>query len=278
LAEAGNSVLVVSADFRRPRVHELFAVDGAPGLSEVLAPNSPLPLRSLDLSTPVKGVKLLASGSAVDNPAPLLNATVELMRGARPLFDFIIVDTAPLLVANDASELIRAADIVLVVARSRKTSIEACERSAELLQRIDAPVMGVVLVGASDMPAAYRYYRYRYYGASRPPTLSQRLRRGPRGDSARPTLEPEATPTSKKSRRLSKDEDPQLTGHRRRRRDRRARGDDTRSQPATVEERRDLPIAEPEPAPVGGATNGFGEHEITDESLFEFWQEFKERR
>src|SRR5207248_7015695 len=104
LAEAGNSVLVVSADFRRPRVHELFGVDGEPGLSEVLAPHNPLPLRSLDLSTPVKGVKLLSSGRAVENPAPLLSATVELMRGARPLFDFIIVDTAPLLVANDASE------------------------------------------------------------------------------------------------------------------------------------------------------------------------------
>src|SRR3954462_6614712 len=75
LAEAGRSVLVMSADFRRPRVHELFGVEGAPGLSEVLAPHSPLPLRSLDLSTPVKGVKLLSSGKAVENPAPLLGAT-----------------------------------------------------------------------------------------------------------------------------------------------------------------------------------------------------------
>jgi hypothetical protein len=45
-----------------------------------------------------------------------------------------------------------------------------------------------------------------------------------------------------------------------------------------VEEARDRPAAEPEPAPVSGPTNGFGEHEITDESLSAFWQEFKERR
>jgi capsular exopolysaccharide synthesis family protein len=276
LAEAGNSVLVVSADFRRPRVHELFAVDSAPGLSEVLAPNNPLPLRSLDLSTPVKGVKLLASGAAVDNPAPLLGATVELMRGARPLFDFIIVDTAPLLVANDASELVRAADIVLVVARSSKTSIESCARSAELLERIDAPVMGVVLVGASDMPAAYRYYRYRYYSASRPPTLSERLRRGRKRDAA-PIVEAAEPERPEPSRRAAEQEALHHTAQRRRR-DHKPRGGDARSQPPMVEEARDRPAAEPEPAPVSGPTNGFGEHEITDESLSAFWQEFKERR
>jgi capsular exopolysaccharide synthesis family protein len=279
LAEAGNSVLVVSADFRRPRLHELFAVNSAPGLSEVLAPTNPLPLRSLDLSTPVKGVKLLASGAAVDNPAPLLGATVELMRGARPLFDFIIVDTAPLLVANDASELIRAADMVLVVARSSKTSIESCERSAELLRRIDAPVIGAVLVGASDMPAAYRYYRYRYYGSTKPPTLSERLRRRPKTDAAEPTPAPEAPPKSKRARRVDEEMAQPPTRRRRRQRERQAERDrDEHFESPTVEDLRDLPIAEEDPAPATGATNGFSEHEITDESLSEFWQEFKERR
>jgi len=307
LAEAGNSVLVVSADFRRPRIHELFAVNSAPGLSEVLAPRNPLPLRSLDLSTPVKGVKLLASGAAVDNPAPLLGATVELMRGARPLFDFIIVDTAPLLVANDASELIRAADMVLVVARARRTSIDSCERSAELLKRIDAPVIGAVLVGASDMPAAYRYYRYRYYGASSPPSLSQRLRGSPaskgdnearrrvrgrdleqardRDENAATLAEPAiadapfdaAAQESPRQRRRQRD---QKTGRNGRRsaiadvHDHEAHDLSAPDQPHDAAN--DLPIAEP--APVASPTNGAGEHGVTDESLSEFWQEFKERR
>jgi capsular exopolysaccharide synthesis family protein len=274
LAEAGNSVLVVSADFRRPRVHELFAVNRAPGLSEVLAQQNPVPLRSLDLSTPVKGVTLLASGSPVDNPAPLLGATVELMRGARPLFDFIVVDTAPLLVANDASELIRAADMVLVVARSRKARLEACQRSAELLRRINAPVIGTVLVGASDMPAAYRYYRYRYYGSSTPPTLSQRLRRegkesrngadGARTEEPYDVVEPAAEPESRRRRR-------ERNGRRRRERD--------VPEPTIFDEPHEPAYDEPAPAPapITSATNGASGHE-TDESLFEFWQEFKERR
>jgi capsular exopolysaccharide synthesis family protein len=289
LAEAGNSVLVVSADFRRPRIHELFAVSNAPGLSEVLASKNPLPLRSLDLSTPVRGVKLLASGAPVDNPAPLLGATVELMRGARGLFDYIIVDTAPLLVANDASELIRAADMVLLVGRSHRTSIDSCQRSAELLKRIDAPVIGAVLVGASDMPAAYRYYRYRYYAASSPPTLTQRLR-GRRGDKAEPpeTDADDAPKRGRSSRRdeaevkdKDKDKDKDKGGRRGQRGDHKAKRGRGRREPVPpADDRRDPPrdepVAEPVSAPHFG--NGASDPAANDEALSEFWQEFKERR
>ena len=283
LAEAGNSVLVVSADFRRPRVHELFAVKSAPGLTEVLAKNNPLPLRSLNLSTPVKGVKLLASGAAVDNPAPFLGATVELMRGARPLFDYVIVDTAPLLVANDASELIRAADMVLVVVRARKTTLDACGRAAELLRRIDAPAIGSVLVGASDMPTAYRYYRYRYYSASQPPSLWQRLRGGQGSDDGR--IQPTEEEVPRRGRH--KVDEPREPGSRRSPRKGGRRGT---SAPAAAAWTDDVDASEesepsmapersvgPEPSAAGPPTNGSnGPH--SDESLAEFWQEFKERR
>jgi capsular exopolysaccharide synthesis family protein len=242
LAEAGHSVLVMSADFRRPRVHELFGVEGAPGLSEVLAPHHAVPLRSLDLSTPVKGVKLLPSGAPVDNPARLLGATVELMRGSRPLFDFILVDTAPLLLANDASELIQAADMVLLVTRAHRTTIDACGRTAELLQRIDAPIIGALLVGASDVPSSYRYYRYRYYGASSPPSLTDRVRGGRKG----------------------------------RRREHGSTGS-TRSTRSTAASEPTVDDSAPVEA-ANGATNGSTEHELSNESLSEFWREFKERR
>ena len=298
LAEAGNSVLVISADFRRPRVHELFGVPYAPGLSEVLAPHNPVPLRSLNLATPVKGVKLLPSGSPVDNPAPLLGATVELMRGSRSLFDFILVDTAPLLLANDASELIQAADMVLLITRAHRTSIDACERSAELLQRIDAPVIGAVLVGASDMPSSYRYYRYRAYGASGPPTLSDRLRGRARADA--PTPAPPApvreTGPSKGASAAPPDADPVPVATRRsedepvrRRRGTRGEHRAKRGKGLPAAERPvDRPPASPPPPPPtepdrqagvrNGATNGSNDPDLTNEALAEFWQEFKERR
>jgi len=184
LAEAGHSVLVVSADFRRPRVHELFGAQREPGLSEVLVARNGLTLGELNLSTNVEGVKLLASGAPVENPAPMLGAAAELIRAARKLFDFVLVDTAPLLVANDASELVSSTDLVLLISRARRTSLDAADRASEVLERIDAPTLGIILVAASDTPTAYNYYRYRYYGEAGEQPWWRRAfgRKGPKDD------------------------------------------------------------------------------------------------
>jgi hypothetical protein len=79
------------------------------------------------------------------------------------------------------------------------------------------------------------------------------------------------------------DEEPARPPKRRARRQRERQAEREQDEPfesPTVKDLRDLPIAEeePAPAPAAGVTNGFSEHEITDESLSEFWQEFKERR
>jgi capsular exopolysaccharide synthesis family protein len=176
LAEVGHSVLVVSADFRRPRLHTLFEVPREPGLTEVLAEDD-VALGDMLLDTPIPGVRILTSGAPARNPAPLMMRTVDLLLAARKVFDYVIVDTAPLLIANDASELIQAADGVVLMARNARTSIEAAQRASELVARIKAPVVGVVLVGATDAGGGY-YYRYRYYGDRRDRRSSSSRRRG----------------------------------------------------------------------------------------------------
>jgi capsular exopolysaccharide synthesis family protein len=163
LAEVGKSVLVVSADFRRPRIHELFDSVCEPGLTDCLMGTSELGIADLDIETTVPGVKLLPSGSPVSNPAPFLRETAQLIAAARQLFDYIIIDTAPLLVANDATELAGVADMVILLARADRTTRDAAARAAEILERVEAPVLGVVVVAPSDTPTAYRYYKYRGY-------------------------------------------------------------------------------------------------------------------
>jgi Mrp family chromosome partitioning ATPase/capsular polysaccharide biosynthesis protein len=164
LGEVGRSVLVVSADFRRPRLHDLFHRERTPGLGEVLggAPDAP-DVADLDLRTPVTGVQFIASGAAVSNPAVVIKRTPGVLKAAQPFWEFILVDSAPLLVANDSSDLARAANGVIVMARSGRTTIDAAERTAALLQRLEAPVLGVVLIAANESPTAYRYYRTQYY-------------------------------------------------------------------------------------------------------------------
>jgi capsular exopolysaccharide synthesis family protein len=196
LAEIGRSVIVVSADLRRPRLHEYFDRPGAPGLVDILAdaPGAPA-FRDLDLTTLVRGVRFVPSGPPVENPAPLLEHAGEVLRTVRRLADFVLVDTPPLLIANDAVEFARHADGVLLVARAGKTPIEAAQRSAEQLQRLEIPVVGAVLVGSETASTRSRYYRDRYYTE---PDRTSFLRRRP-GDGNGEGPAPEAPPPPLKS-------------------------------------------------------------------------------
>lgn len=162
LAEAGKLVLAVSADFRRPCLHEFFGVDREPGLTDLLSGRSDAPaLADLVRRTAIPGLSVLTAGGATANPAKILPEAKNLLRAARECFDFVLVDAAPLLAANDAAELAQAVDIVLVQARSGQTTRAAASAAAEMLSRVNAPVIGAVLVGADEPVSKYghRYYR-----------------------------------------------------------------------------------------------------------------------
>ena len=165
LAEVGRSVLVVSADLRRPSVHTFFDVEREPGLTDLLGADElqHASLQDMVKSTKLSRVRVLPSGAPSANPAPLLRRTGDVISAARAVFDYVIVDTPPVLIANDASELATVADGLLVVARAGRTTIDAAQRTAEHLGRLDTPVMGAIIVGATDTPTAYSYYRAGYY-------------------------------------------------------------------------------------------------------------------
>jgi len=177
LAEIGRSVVVVSADLRRPRLHEYFDLPAGPGLVEALAAKQTPPVFvGLDRPTSVRGVRLVPSGPPLENPAPLFEHAGELVHAVRGLADFVLIDAPPLLVANDAVEMARHADGVVLVARSGQTTVDASERSAEILERLEIPIVGAVLVGSEAASSASRYYAARYYAE---PDRAGWLRRRP---------------------------------------------------------------------------------------------------
>ena len=145
-AEAGSSVLVVNCDFRRPTIHRLFHVEDEPRRVQ---------------ETGIEGVKIVTDVVAdrAANPAQVVAAQRQVITAARDRFDVIILDTAPLLTANDAVELVSAADLVLLVARSGVTGVESAQRSMELLTRLEAPVGGLVLVGSIQGASDSYYYQ-----------------------------------------------------------------------------------------------------------------------
>jgi Mrp family chromosome partitioning ATPase len=149
-------VVVISADLRHPRLHLYFGHAREPGLTDVLrgAPDTRR-LEDLNLTTTTPGVRFVSSGAPVRNPAPLLEHIGDHLRDARSLGDFVLVDAPPLLTTSDGADLARHADGVLLVVRAARTSIGAAARSAELLERLNIPVLGAVLV-ASDASAVQR--------------------------------------------------------------------------------------------------------------------------
>jgi Mrp family chromosome partitioning ATPase len=148
LAEDGSSILVVNCDFRRPRLHSYLGGGGEP--------------RKV-FDTAVPGVKLVTG--VVDEPervapAEVIGAQRRLIETAKSHFDYILLDTAPILTTNDASELLPVVDMVVMICRSGKTTKESADRAAELLERFRAPVVGGVLVAAANAPTRQYYYYY----------------------------------------------------------------------------------------------------------------------
>jgi len=161
-AESGLDVLVVNCDFRRPRIHRYLLEDhphDPPPVADVTAPR-PTRIERVQLITGV------GEGSPDVNPADVIAVQQHVIDANRNRFDVILLDTAPFLATNDASELLPRVDLVAVVVRSGKTTAESAHRTAEVLGRFNAPMLGVVFNGSEQSQGA-QYYYYGYGEPSR---------------------------------------------------------------------------------------------------------------
>ncbi len=164
LAEGGLSVLVVDCDFRRPRIHKYLLADADAEPKSGGAASGEVDFTRID------GVKLVTGVGQGDdaNPLEVVARQKRMIEVARKHFEIVLLDTAPFLMTNDASELVPESDTVLFVVRAGATKREAASRAAEFLRRINAPTLGAILTNADDTPAAYYYYSYYLDSESKP--------------------------------------------------------------------------------------------------------------
>ncbi|MCC7107335.1 MAG: CpsD/CapB family tyrosine-protein kinase [Chloroflexi bacterium] len=157
LADAGQRVIVIDADLRQPRLHEVFGAQRSPGFSDALLDeraNPPLQ------SGPLPTLRLLSAGTPPPNPAELLaSARVSrLLDRLKGEADIVLLDSPPLAAVSDATILATRVDGVLLVVSARRTRRDLAQRAREQLKTAGARVVGAVLNNAAIDKEMARYY------------------------------------------------------------------------------------------------------------------------
>ncbi|MBI4877800.1 MAG: CpsD/CapB family tyrosine-protein kinase [Acidobacteria bacterium] len=160
---AGNLTLLADFDFRRPIVHNMFQVERSPGITDYLL--GKVALHEAIRKVAGTNLYIMPAGEAVLNPLELLNLReVKLMLEQLPsLFNWIILDSPPLLFAADANLLSTLSHGTLLVVRIGSTTIDSVTRAMQSLCQNN--VMGIIVNGArrGELYSKYTYYHSYYY-------------------------------------------------------------------------------------------------------------------
>ena len=185
LAQAGNRVILVDADLRKPSQHKIFSsTTNSQGLTTALL-DSESPLHYHVQSTQVPGLSIMTSGPLPPNPAELLgsNRMEQILTELEETNDIILIDTPPTLTVADAAILTPKATGVAIVARIGQTREDALAQALQSLGNTGAKLFGVILNRATASDGGYYYnaYYYRYYtyeyGQKQPRANSSNARR-----------------------------------------------------------------------------------------------------
>jgi succinoglycan biosynthesis transport protein ExoP len=162
LSQLGRTCLV-DADLRQPMVASAFGITSNLGLSDILRGTSSL--NGVMVSLPsVSNLAIVPSGGSVASPVDNL-ASIQMgnvFTTLREEFEYVVIDSPPVIRFSDARFLSRLADEVILVGRYGITTRRAIRRTAELLQEANAPVAGVVLNGIDLSSPDYHYFTYGY--------------------------------------------------------------------------------------------------------------------
>ncbi|MBI5099492.1 MAG: polysaccharide biosynthesis tyrosine autokinase [Nitrospirae bacterium] len=142
--------IIIDADFRRPKVHTFFGLDNSKGLSSLL--NGVTDFDGTVKKSPHPGLDVITSGSMPSNPAQLLNSPRmrELIKVLSAKYDYVIIDSAPVLGMSDSLILSVLVESVILVVKSGSTPADALTQTYKLLNNVNAKILGVVVNGVGQ--------------------------------------------------------------------------------------------------------------------------------
>ncbi len=177
LGAAGSRTILLDGDMRRPEQHRAFRIVQSPGLTDVLVGEAQL----AEVIRPnlADNLDLIPAGKIPPNPSELLGSDGmrQVIDSLRNDYEYIVIDTPPVLPVTDAVVAAASSDAVVVVLRSGSTEEVAALRAFEQLDKVKARVAGVVLNGLSArLDQHYAYYSYGGYSERAP--RARKARRG----------------------------------------------------------------------------------------------------
>ena len=159
----GRRVLMIDADVRKPHMHECIGTSSTPGLNDYLLGKAEA--KAILQRGAIENLFLIPGGEVVTNPAELIanGRFKRLLDELKPLFDWILVDSPPVIPISDGSVIARWLDGVLLVVRVEETAVELLQQAKQELR--NRPLLGVVLNRAIETSKKSAYY-YPYQTAA----------------------------------------------------------------------------------------------------------------
>ena len=166
LAEADHNVLLIDGDMRRPSLAKYLDVVGSVGFSTVLSGGAALDDVLQETNFP--RLTVLAAGPTPPNPSELLGSSVakNLLSELRTRFDYVIIDTSPLLAVTDGAILAAEADGAIILVRAEQTKRDQLGHAIGILNDVGATLLGAVLTLVPNRRGGSYSYNYHYYGHS----------------------------------------------------------------------------------------------------------------
>jgi capsular exopolysaccharide synthesis family protein len=159
MAQAGNRILLLDADFRKPTQHKIFSADKSVGLSSVLAEE--VALDQAIHPTGVPGLDLLPCGPIPANPSEILNSQMfaDLLQELSRRYDHVLLDSPPVVPVTDARILAASADATVIALRAEQSTRKTALYARDVLRSVGANILGVVV---NDVPRRRGVYGYYY--------------------------------------------------------------------------------------------------------------------
>ncbi|MCL5934898.1 MAG: CpsD/CapB family tyrosine-protein kinase [Firmicutes bacterium] len=160
MAQAGNRVLLLDADLRKPTQQNIFQAINNKGLVNVLVQGEKL--SEVIQPVAIGGVDLVTSGPIPPNPSELLTSDKfsEFLSDAREKYDIILIDSPPVILVTDPVLLASLVDGVILVINAGSTKIDLINSALDQLKKSSGRILGVVL---NDVKSNAGYYNYNYY-------------------------------------------------------------------------------------------------------------------